>query len=190
MTVHYLYAGGLRQQNSNYAQFPAAVPTPSQAFQPAAHLAPTDYAIGCVLDFGKLDGAFYQYLNDNTSGALLKTAGSLLQDVLTAIVPARHRLNYVYFRVETAGTTGATADIRHVLIATAPTEPTLIGSALASAVALDAVGTFLYTPGTPFNGTTNTGIEIRFNEIPTGGLGDLRVFLSAHVTRFTAGNPT
>lgn len=183
MTIHWLYSGGENHQNAGYGFFPSAVPTVAQVMPPAAHRAPVYFGIEQILDFGATQGSLYQYITQNTTGALLDTNGAADQDVFLVAIPIGHSIVRAYLSVVTAGTTGATADLRQVLVATPPTEPTLVGAALATGVAMDAVANFRYTPATQFNGTALQGLVLRFPTIPTGGLGNLRVRVSAIIER-------
>ena len=185
MTIHWLYQGGGNSQNPNFGYFPAAVPTPTQTIQAASHRAPVQFCLQSELNFGAEGGPLLQYIADNTTGALLETPGSLNQDVLMVLLPPKHFLQHVYYRVVTAGPAGLTFDLRRVLIATPPTEPTLIGSAIATGLAGDAISSLSYQPNALI--TAPQGIVLRINEVEASGMGNFHVIVSATVSRFETG---
>lgn len=185
MTIHWLYQGGGNSQNPDFGYFPARVPTPSDTIQAASHRAPVQFALQSTLDFGAEGGPLIQYIDNTTTGALLETSGAEDQDILTLLLPPRHFLQHVYYRVVTPGPSGLTFDLRRVLIATPPTEPTLVGSAIATGIAGDATGYLSYQPNALV--TAPQGIVLRINEVPAGGLGNFKVIVSAVVSRFETG---
>jgi hypothetical protein len=185
MTTHYLYQGGANQQNPGFGLYPAATPTPSTVILPAAHRAPIAYAIESVYDFGAEGGALAQYIADNTTGALLETPGATAQDIVIALLPIKHKVEEVFYEVITAGPAGLTFDLRRVEIQTPPTEPTLVGSAIATGISGAATGSNVYNVDAYV--TVPQAIVLRINTVPAGGMGNFKVAVSAVVKRFKTG---
>jgi hypothetical protein len=175
MATYELYQGGSRQQNNNWAMFPAATFAASAPVDPAIKQIPASFFVSRTLDFSN-DTALADYVSQLVTAGTPIASGDKAGAV---VIPTEFLTVGFYWRVDRINAGGTFSVATRVGAVTLLAGPQSTGT-LASG--------YVTWPSGPVLFSTSDIIDVDFVTVPAGGVGPLSLTVGFHGIHFRHGN--